>query len=238
MKAQQPELDHLVDQRHRAVGEGLPVGQEREDHADREPGARQDGDAGDIDHDHGLQAGDDRLQEALRNLVTADRDTGIRGFDVQVPPCRFPHRFPSEQFQRGRGADGFDEVGLLLGLGDDGLRHAALRPREQRQRDAEVDEHADNDDERERRGIEKQDEAGDQRHDAVDNGADHTLRDGILHRLDRAETRDDVADVPLLEVVVGQPQQVPDQVAGDLEAQELPEDAQRPAADAPRARPE
>ena len=53
---------------------------------------------------------------------------------------------------------------------------------------------------------------------------------GILDRLHRAEPRDDVADVALLEVVARQAQQVAHEIAGDLEAQKVAEDAQRPAA--------
>ena len=65
---------------------------------------------------------------------------------------------------------------------------------------------------------------------AVDDGADDALRDGVLDRLHRAEPRDDVADMTLLEIVARQPQQVAHQIAGDLEAQEMAEHPQRPAA--------
>ncbi len=133
MQPQEAELHELVDERVGAVGESLPIGEEREQHADREALSIEDGAPRHIDDDHRLQAGHHALDEPLRDGEAADGDAGIGRLGMQVAPATFTHRLTAEKLQRHRRPHALHEMRLLLGLREDLLLHPLLHARKQRQ---------------------------------------------------------------------------------------------------------
>ena len=71
MQSQEAKLDELADERVGAIGEGLPIGQERKQHADREALPRQNSAGRDVDDEHGLQPGDEALDQSLARSGSA-----------------------------------------------------------------------------------------------------------------------------------------------------------------------
>src|SRR5215831_2403449 len=119
-------------------------------------------------------------------------------------------------------------MGLLLGLCDYGLFHSLVHQRLQGERERKVNEYRREDDQCERCGVKEQNGAGDEGHDAVNDRADDTLGDCFLDWLDGPETRDDIADMPFLEEIARQAEDMANEIARYLKTQQMPEKSQRP----------
>ena len=155
---------------------------------------------------------------------------GVRHLGIEVAPGRLALGLPPHELDGDRGPHRLHQMRIFLGLGEDLLLHARAHGRKHQAHNDEVQDDGANHDEGERRRIEEQDRGGDDRHQAVDDRGDDAARDGVLDRLHGAEARDYVADVALLEVVGGQPQEMAHEIADHLERQEMAEHAQRPVA--------
>ena len=167
--------------------------------------------------------------KALGDLELPNRNAGIRRFSMKIAPRALTLGFPAHQFERRGGPHRLHQMGLFLGAGENLLFHPPPHAGEQGERNRQIEQNGEDHDQRKGRGVEEQNEGRDERHHAVDDAADDALADRRLDRLHRLQAGEDVADVPLLEIVAGEPQQMADEIAGDLKAQQMPENPQRPA---------
>ena len=113
---------------------------------------------------------------------------------------------------------------LLLGL--------RLHGRKQGQGQGEVDGHRPHDHGGQERRVDKQDDDGDDGHQAIDDGGDDAMGQDILDGRGGPEPGEDVAHMALFEPVRRQPDHVADQVPRHLETEHLAECLKGPGAEA------
>ena len=116
MQAENPELQRLLDQRHRSFGKVLPVSHECEHHAHRQLSREHELRSKKHDQDQ-FDPEDEIIDRAERDLGAAKTNIGIRDLCIAIEPLPFAFAFAIEQLQTLDGADGLDEGRVLMRAG-------------------------------------------------------------------------------------------------------------------------
>ncbi len=229
VQSQHQELHELRDQRVHRVRKVHSIREERVQHADRQC-AREHLVRADEDEQHVFDTQQHTVRGVVGEIQARDACTGVGRLDELILPRPFALGFLAEQFDSLKGADRFEKMRVEARVGDDAFVAAPAQRLKEQQPHRCIDRKCRDGDAGKQRRIDEQHDQRRHRHQAVDDGRDDATADELLNRLQRAETRHDVADVAALKIIERQADQVREQPHADRIAQLVREVQPRVAA--------
>ncbi len=219
LQLEHAQLEELVDQAADAAVELRLVGVEGHQDADAELAVHHHGRA-EPDHQQVLHAEQQAVELLVEQLQLLRTQAGVDLFHQQAEPYRAALVLALEQLQRADAAHRLEEVALLAcGVDDLLLGGVAQRPVPDPAAEG-VEAHGGDGDGRQRRTVEQHHAEGGDGHQAVQHRREEGRGEGLLDAVHRAEARHHVAQVALLEILRGQPQQVAEDVGLPLHAEQ------------------
>lgn len=219
LQLEHAQLEELVDQAADAAVELRLVGVEGHQDADAELAVHHHGRA-EPDHQQVLHAEQQAVELLVEQLQLLRTQAGVDLFHQQAEPYRAALVLALEQLQRADAAHRLEEVALLArGVDDLLLGGVAQRPVPDPAAEG-VEAHGGDGDGRQWRTVEQHHAEGGDGHQAVQHRREEGRGEGLLDAVHRAEARHHVAQVALLEILRGQPQQVTEDVGLPLHAEQ------------------
>ena len=235
VQAEHAHLEPLLDQRRHALHELRLVGDEREQHADREAGA---GAGTHVKHQaraepHGEHVFDAE-QRAVEALINQPQALGAQGgvelVDHQVLPGRAALVFAGEQLDALHAAHALQKVAVLARAAHDLLFAGEPEGPVQQQPQHGIERGRRDADPGQPGAVEKHHGQRGGGHHAIDQGFEKAGGQGALDAVQRLEARHHVTDVALVEPHHRQADQVAEQVRQQLQVERAAQHHQHPCA--------